>query len=248
MSAAPAWRALIVNADDLGQSPGVNGGIAEAAEHGIVTSASLMVRWPAAEAAARWALAHGAVSVGLHVDLAEWAYRDGAWAPVYQVVDAGDPLAVDDEFSRQLGAFLRLMGRAPTHLDSHQHVHRSEPLRPLLQRAGERLGVAVRDLSPAVAYSGAFYGQASRGEPYPEGITYEAFVALLDDLPPGATELGCHPGADGLSDLDSMYLAERGVERRVLCDPRLPAALAARHIQLDRFPIRGASPLKASTT
>ena len=45
-------RHLIVNADDFGQSAGINRGIIEAHEHGIVTSTSLMVRWPAA--GARW--------------------------------------------------------------------------------------------------------------------------------------------------------------------------------------------------
>ena len=43
---------LIVNADDFGLCAGVNQGIIEAHERGIVTSASLMVRYPAAEAAA----------------------------------------------------------------------------------------------------------------------------------------------------------------------------------------------------
>ncbi len=41
-------RFLIVNADDFGQSPGINHGIIKAFEKGIVTSASLMVRFPAA--------------------------------------------------------------------------------------------------------------------------------------------------------------------------------------------------------
>ena len=44
----PATRSLIVNADDFGQSPGMNRGTIAARERGIVTSASLMVRWPAA--------------------------------------------------------------------------------------------------------------------------------------------------------------------------------------------------------
>lgn len=39
---------LIVNADDFGLSTGVNEGIIEAFEHGIVTSSSLMVRQAAA--------------------------------------------------------------------------------------------------------------------------------------------------------------------------------------------------------
>ena len=228
-------RRLVVNADDFGQSRGVNLGITEAVEQGVVTSTSLMVRWPEAEDAARWARAHPAVSVGLHVDLGEWAYRAGEWVPVYRVVDADDPGAVDDELSRQLGAFLRLMGRPPTHLDSHQHVHRNDPLRPRLAAAGDRLGVPVRDLGGPVAYCGRFYGQYGRGEPYPEGITFDALVAILDGLPEGTTELGCHPGADRIDDLDSVYLAERAVERAVLCDLRLPAALAERGIELRSF-------------
>jgi len=48
-------RRLIVNADDFGQSPGINRGIMEAHERGIVTSVSLMVRWPAAVEAAAYA-------------------------------------------------------------------------------------------------------------------------------------------------------------------------------------------------
>ena len=43
---------LIVNADDFGLSEGVNRGIIEAHERGIVTSASLMVLRPAAASAA----------------------------------------------------------------------------------------------------------------------------------------------------------------------------------------------------
>src|SRR5439155_11307284 len=46
-----ATRSLIVNADDFGQSEEVNAGVFEATERGVVTSASLMVRWPAAEQA-----------------------------------------------------------------------------------------------------------------------------------------------------------------------------------------------------
>ena len=47
-------RFLIVNADDFGRSPGVNRGVLLAHERGIVTSASLMVRWPSAIMVAAW--------------------------------------------------------------------------------------------------------------------------------------------------------------------------------------------------
>src|SRR5512135_2580948 len=94
-------RLLIVNADDFGLSPGVNRGILEAHRHGIVTSASLMVRWPAARAAVDAARAHPALGIGLHVDLGEWIYRDGQWVEAYRVVDSSDPAAVESEILRQ---------------------------------------------------------------------------------------------------------------------------------------------------
>lgn len=106
----------------------------------------------------------------------------------------------------------------------------------MLLLAGERLGVPVRDLTPAVRYSGAFYGQWGRGFPYPEGITTAALLTALDSLPMDTvTELGCHPGADNISDLESMYVAERAVERAVLCDSRLTSMLAERSIDLCSF-------------
>src|SRR5439155_19097165 len=111
-------RYLIVNADDFGLSHGVNQGIIEAHENGIVTSASLMVRWPAAAEAADYARRRPGFSLGLHLDLGEWAYRDGSWEPVYEVVPLDDVACVTEEVSRQLAAFRRLAGTDPSHLDS----------------------------------------------------------------------------------------------------------------------------------
>src|SRR5262245_60598211 len=100
-----ASRSLIINADDFGRSSGVNLGIITAYEWGIVTSASLMVRWPAATEAARYAQAHPALSLGLHVDLAEWVYRNDEWCVQYRVVDTADAKAVAHEIDRQLATF-----------------------------------------------------------------------------------------------------------------------------------------------
>src|SRR5262245_29538363 len=104
-----------------------------------------MVRWPAAAAAAEYARAHPELSLGLHLDFGEWAYRDEAWVPLYQVVPPDDPSAAAAELARQLERFRALAGRDPTHLDSHQHVHREEPLRSLAAAAAERLGVPLRE-------------------------------------------------------------------------------------------------------
>ncbi len=99
MEPALADRCLIVNADDFGVTAGVNRGIAEAHERGIVTSASLMVRYPAAAEAAQYARRHLELSVGLHVELGEWLYDEGEWQLAYQVVDAADASAVASTIS-----------------------------------------------------------------------------------------------------------------------------------------------------
>src|SRR5215472_6600967 len=111
-------RYLIVNADDFGLSEGVNRGIIQAFERGIVTSASLMVRQPAAEAAANYACKNPRLSLGLHLDLGEWFFKDGEWLPLYSVVSTDDAKAVAAEIERQLTQFRKLSGQNPSHLDS----------------------------------------------------------------------------------------------------------------------------------
>jgi predicted glycoside hydrolase/deacetylase ChbG (UPF0249 family) len=224
-------RVLIVNADDFGRSPGVNQGVIRAHEKGVVTSATLMVRWPAAEEAAAYAR-RSPLSVGLHLDLGEWEYRDGEWHERYRVVSE-TPDSVAAELNRQLEWLERLIGRPPTHLDSHQHVHRNEPARSALMQAGERLGIPVRWFTPGISYSGAFFGQDSRGTPLPEAITVDALVEVIETLPAGVTELACHPAAQ--HDHDSAYAEERIRELETLCDPRVRAAINHSGVDLRSF-------------
>jgi predicted glycoside hydrolase/deacetylase ChbG (UPF0249 family) len=233
-------RVLIVNADDFGRSVGVNRGIIQAHERGIVTSASLMVRWPDAEQAAAHARGDS-LSVGLHLELGEWIYRDGQWHACYEVVAPLTADAVRGEISSQLERFERLMGRPPTHLDSHQHVHFAEPTRSALVLAAERLGVPVRGCTPGIRYSGGFHGQDGRGLPFPEAITVEALTGEIERLEAGVTEMGCHPATH--ADHDSTYGAERVQELETLCDPRIRAAIARSGVSLRSFAeLDGAGP------
>ena len=62
-------RQLIVNADDLGRTPGINSGIFEAHARGIVTSATLMVGFEAAQEAASQLTRFPQLGIGLHVTL-----------------------------------------------------------------------------------------------------------------------------------------------------------------------------------
>lgn len=224
---------LIVNADDFGQTRGINAGIAKAHREGIVTSASLMVRPPAAVQAAQYALKHPGLSVGLHVDLGEWsADAGGGWRPRYLVVDEQDPVAVEREVRGQLARFRTLLGRDPTHLDGHQHIQRAGPPGSVLESLAAEIGVVLRDRTEAVTYVGDFYGRTAR-DPYPEGITVDRLLEILSSLPAGWTELGCHPGLG--DDMDSDYVAERSREVDVLCDPRVREAIGTFGIRMETF-------------
>ena len=226
-------RYLIVNADDFGQSAGINRGIIEAHERGVVTSVSLMVRWPAALDAAKYARIHPELSVGLHLDLGEWIYRDDEWQPLYKVIQRDGVLEVSHEINDQLEKFRSLMGRKPTHIDSHQHVHLREPVKSVVIEIANDLGVPLRSCNSEVGYVGEFYGQTAEGISLPEVISVDGLINILRELPEGISELGCHPGfADGL---DTMYRSEREQEIKVLCDAQIKETIAAAGIELCSF-------------
>ena len=65
----------------------------------------------------------------------------------------------------------------------------------------------------------------------------ENFVAILEQLPPGVSEVMAHPGLvdDQLRELGAGYVEQREAELAVLLDPRLPAALAANRVKLVDF-------------
>ncbi|MFL5832844.1 MAG: carbohydrate deacetylase [Solirubrobacterales bacterium] len=221
-------RFLIVNADDLGLSEAVNAGVFAAHRDGIVTSATLMVRQSAAPAAAEGARDHPGLGVGLHVDLGQWDYENGEWIQAYLHCDPDDRDAVEAECRAQVERFRALVGRDPDHLDSHQHVHESEPARGVVEALAAELGAPVRNR--AVRYEGGFYGQSGKGEPFPEGITPERLTELIEALPPGWTEIGCHPAAGPVP--TSSYDAERQVELAALRDPGVKNLLNVRNVNL----------------
>ena len=224
-------RFLVVNADDLGLSEAVNDGIFAAHEEGIVTSASLMVRQGAAAAAAQRSPDHPELAIGLHLDLGQWDYENGEWIQAYLHCDTDDPAAVEAECRAQLERFRALLGRDPTHLDSHQHVHESEPAKRVAEALAAELGVPLRNR--AIPYEGGFYGQSGKGEPFPDGITPEALSRLIRTLPPGWTEIGCHPAAGPVP--TSSYDEERQIELATLRNPGVKSLLNVTGVRLCNF-------------
>jgi hypothetical protein len=243
-------KGLIVTADDFGLSPGVVAGIVEAHAQGIVTATSLMVNAPAAEEAFRLARETPALGVGLHFVLTFGA-PVGPAGPLgdlldengrFRRLDSGvharvSPKQVREELRAQIQLFESGVGRPPTHIDGHHHVHALPGvLRAVIDEAGPR-GIAVRAIDPATrerlrvervrthdAFIEDFYGA---------DVSEEALVAILSSLPEGTSELMCHPALedDVLAGLSS-YVEPRYRELRALTSPRVRETLATRGVEL----------------
>src|SRR5688572_10836224 len=210
---------LIVNGDDFGASRGINRGILEAHRNGILTSTSLMVNAPLSEEGGELLRGAPEMSVGLHADLDV----HGEEAP-----DASSRVraALEDQLRR----FEELVGRAPTHVDSHHNVHRDPALQPGFLAFAREHGLPLRENCP-VRYFSKFYGQWG-GRTHLEHIGVASLARMLaTEIGEGISELSCHPGYVD-AEHTSGYAAEREAEVRTLCDPSLRAVLAANGIQL----------------
>ena len=153
-------RQLVVNADDLGLTIGVNDGIFDAHDLGILTSASLFANAPATDDAIRRARWHRSLGVGAHLTLVDGApilhsrqvpslvTGDGrfrrSWKPFIVACLRGriSLREVELELTGQIER-LQKSGVALTHLDAHKHVHAYPPIFAIVARLAVRFGIPV---------------------------------------------------------------------------------------------------------
>ena len=216
---------VIFNADDFGYTRGINRGIVEAHEKGVVTAAALIVNAPATAEAVRLAAGLPGLSVGLHVNFTNEAQR---------LVEFDDPEVCRAELRRQFERFVDLTGRLPTHLDSHQHVHRDHGRLAHFRELADEHGLPLRDHSP-VTFKGGFYGQWEYGVLDPSKLSLTAIERILrHEIQDGIYEMACHPGYYD-PEAEMVYHRDRELELATLCDPRLRDILDELGIRLIGF-------------
>ncbi|MHB2025279.1 MAG: ChbG/HpnK family deacetylase [Elusimicrobiota bacterium] len=119
MSNAALPGNLIVTADDFGAESSVNRAVIKAFNEGILRYASLMVNRPAAPEAVALAKENPKLGVGLHVELCSG--NPGLWGLRY-FFSPVQRKRIEPEIRSQIEKFLAF-GLAPTHIDSHFHIH-----------------------------------------------------------------------------------------------------------------------------
>jgi hypothetical protein len=245
-------KRLIPNADDLGRTPGINQGIFEAHRRGIVTSATMMVNYPAALAVPALSAASPAMSIGLHLALTggrtalpadrvrSLVDDRGLLPPKPNGLGGAAPDEVLAESRAQLERFRQIMKRDPSHFDSHHHSHREVPavLEALVVLAHET-GLPVRAASRAVGERLRHEGIATTDrfvdDFFDETVTFEVLLRIIQEVE-GTTELMCHPAVvDEELRATSSYAEPRTRELAVLTDPRVREAVDRAGVELVPF-------------
>jgi len=155
-------RNLIVNADDLGWTSGVNRGIAEAHRRGLVMSTSLLANGRAFADGATVAQNNPDLGVGVHLNLSDGPSTAPSAAVKSLLNEAGEleggpeswllkiakrrllPEDVEREWDAQIQK-VRDAGIQPSHLDGHKHVHMLPGLFEIALRLAKKHGIrAIR--------------------------------------------------------------------------------------------------------
>jgi len=153
---------LIVNADDLGWTDGVNRGILDAFRGGIVTSTTLLANGAAFAEAVKAAKSAPRLALGVHLNLSDGepvadresvisllnddgCFADGPESLLWKRARRGLILdEVEEEWDAQIQK-VRDAGIRPTHLDGHKHVHMLPGFFEIALRLAKKHGIeAIR--------------------------------------------------------------------------------------------------------
>ncbi|MFB3816068.1 MAG: carbohydrate deacetylase [Candidatus Methylomirabilales bacterium] len=243
-------RRAIVNADDFNLTQSVSRGILDGHRRGILTSTTVMVNLPGLERNAALLEGLPGLSVGLHVNLTLGTPVLAA-ERVRSLVDgtgcffrdrerlgrAGEPEDIREEVRAQARRFKQVLGRAPSHIDSHYHMHRHPAVFAAVLDLAASLRVPLRALDGEMAAR-----IQARGLPCPDRAegdvgtepywTVPRLSECLRSLPEGTTEIVAHPGYwEPALDISS-YSRQREAELQALCDPAVRAAAAEAGVTL----------------
>jgi predicted glycoside hydrolase/deacetylase ChbG (UPF0249 family) len=213
---------------------------------GVVSSTSAMVcDRVATELLLRYAN-RLAGRVGLHLQLTDGfpcaasarvrslVKKKGRFPRFPEGMHAPDPDEIRVEWRAQLECFRR-SGLAPSHIDTHHHVHADPAIFEIYCEMAQRCGVPARTLNPKMTASLRSRGIRCADHCETAWLGPDATLEnLLESVGAafnrcgghGVVELMCHPGhTSKLLSARSVYFSSRDEELRILCSGLLARGL-----------------------
>ena len=230
---------LIVNADDLGWTEGVNRGILDAFRGGIVTSTTLLANGTAFAEAVKAAKSAPRLAVGVHLNLSDGepvADRESVTSLLNDdgmLADGPEGLLlkrargrlvldeVEEEWDAQIQK-VRDAGIRPTHLDGHKHVHMLPGLFTIALRLAKKYGIEAIRVSLEESSLRAALASGSRhrgGVVMKQGIQARGLKLLARDARKQATRMGIATADFFCGIAQTGELTLEGVEQLLKCLP-----------------------------
>ncbi|MBI4431491.1 MAG: ChbG/HpnK family deacetylase [Candidatus Omnitrophica bacterium] len=254
----PAFRKLIVNADDGNLTAGVIKGVLLAHDRGIVTSTTIFANVALTRELKEAFSGRPGLGLGVHLNIT----LGNPVAPLSDVrpILAGEKFGKHDEtffkridrkalyleYKAQIEKFEDWLGKPPTHVDTHHHLHRFPPVFEVLLEIAEEYGIpfrlsecvdlAVRDNveERGIALADHLFPDI---DPFPH-FTRARLKEVLSTLPEGVNELMTHPAViDNELRKISSFVEPRAEELEALGDSTLRTLLSDSHIELTHYGI-----------
>ncbi len=257
MTALSRFIKLIVNADDFNLTEGVSHGILEAHDRGIVTSTSFMVNLPAPGRILKELKKRKKLGVGLHLNItlgtpvalprkiptllkADGSFKKRSELDFKNISQA----ELAEEYRSQIERFRKLLGRLPTHLDTHHHLHAKKEIFEIFTRMAARYRLPVR--MSCLCTAGVRKKLKTRGVLTTDHLIEDlesahawsrvSLLKALRTLRKGTYELMCHPArCDKALMAISSFNRTREREREALCSVEVQSFLKEEKMRLIAF-------------
>lgn len=240
---------LIINADDFGYSKGVNLGIIEAYQNGVVTSTTMMTNMPGAAHAAALAQENPGLGVGIHLVLdcgrpvhpyvPSLVDEKGSFHKIEQLIQYAESTDIEKELLSQIDKF-HSFGFTATHLDGHHHIHAYEKVYPIVEKIAQTYNLPIRKASADPNHSSHTKLQTTEmffHQFYGDKLSIEGLLELFErSLHFGTAEIMCHPAyIDDPLLQGSSYALPRVRELAILTDPNIQSTIKAMNIELATY-------------
>ena len=233
---------VIFNADDFGLTPGINLGIGQACQYGVVRSTTMMVGMAAEQHALQVASNQPSLAVGLHLRFTTGTPLTPATSVVgndgcflaketFWQTQIFKKQEIADEVIAQVERFLAT-GLPLSHVDSHHHAHMHPKLLPVIEEVVAGYQVPLRGClknKKDYVFSQNFYG---------ESLSVDKLLAIIRHYRGQCEvlEVMCHPAYIDQPLLESSgYALPRAMELEILTDARLRESLEQWGVTVGNF-------------